>query len=170
MRIPSRLVLTALVPAVLLVSLIGCGNDVTAEIIGTTGVTVDQQGDPLVLVQVCRDDVDVVEVVGGRGGLEPDEPNPTIGRWTTATPQDGSFTLDLAAPAPGWSGPATVDLEGDSLYIVSASRSDADAEVVQASFRPDDLVDLDDEHVIVRDGEVLTRSAFDSSCDDLVED
>ncbi len=157
-----------LVPSLLLVGLAAtaCGNDVTTDIIGSAGVTVDAQGGAVVLVTVCRDDVDSIDLLGGRGGLEPDQPNPTIASWSASTPQRGTIVLDLDTPTPTWDGPASVDLEDSELYIVSADRSDADAEVTQTSFRGRDLAALSPDQVIVRDGTVVTRAAFDAeACD-----
>ena len=153
-----------LVPVLLLVGIAAtaCGNAVTAEVIGSAGVTVDAQGEPVVLVTVCQDDIDSIDLVGGRGGLEPDEPNPTIASWTAGTPQHGTITLSLGAPGAPWEGPALVELEDPELYVVSADRSGADAEVTQASFRGRDLAALSPDQVIVRDGTVVTRAAFDA--------
>ncbi|CAN5386112.1 hypothetical protein BH11ACT8_BH11ACT8_34930 [soil metagenome] len=163
--LPRALLSASLVSAVALAAT-GCGNAVDAEVIGSAGVTVDSDRRLVVLVEVCRDDVDSVSLVTGREGLEDDEPNPTVASWTAATPQSGSIVLETAAPPAAWTGPATVALDDGTLYVVSASSSERDAEVTQASFRAGDLASLSGGDVIVRDGSVMARAAFEAgACD-----
>ncbi|MGD9957783.1 hypothetical protein [Nocardioides sp.] len=140
----------------------GCGNAVSADIIGTTALTVDGRGAPVVLVAVCDQHVDTIEIYTGREGLEDDEPNPSVASWTSSSPQTGTVTLALDRVSAAWTGPGAVRLADDTLYIVSASRSDADAETTQVSFRGRAIAALGPDQVIVRDGRVWTRERFDA--------
>lgn len=146
--------------------LVGCGNVISAEVNGMTGVTVDGQGRPAVVVAVCSDHVDQVTVYGTREGLDDDEANPKLGSWTSERSQSGTFTIDVTDPGPDWTASGPIDLETDRDYIVGASRSDADVETMDVSFRGGDLAALEPGDVIVRDGEVWSRTTFDEqACD-----
>jgi hypothetical protein len=144
----------------------GCGNAINADLIGMTAVSVDEQGKPVVVVAVCSQHVDQVEVVGGREGLDANQPNPAVGSWTSEKQQTGTFTIDVAQPGDDWTSSAPVRLEANRQYIVIASRSDADSEATQVSFRGGDLTTLEPGQLIVRDHEVWTRAKFDQhACD-----
>ncbi|WGX99670.1 hypothetical protein QI633_14090 [Nocardioides sp. QY071] len=150
-----RLVLLALVLAP---ALTACGNAVTADVIGTTAVTVGADGRPVALVRVCTGGIDTVQVLGDRVGLADDEPNPVLGTWRAGSGNGGTVELVLGATNDGWSGPEELSLEDDRTYVLSALDSAADAEATQVTFTPVQLASLAPGEVVVRDGEVVPRA------------
>jgi hypothetical protein len=137
----------------------GCGNIITTEIIGATGVTVDDEHHPVVLVQLCKGTIDHVELSGTREGLSDEEPNPSYGGWDAASPAQGSISVNLGTGTQGWTGP-TFSPEPDRRYIVDASSSTADAATSQAVFSAEDLARLQPGRVLRGDGEVVSRATF----------
>lgn len=153
--------------AALIVVLTGCGNDASATIVGTTGITVNEAGKPVALVALCEGSVDQVTISGDRTGLAEDEPNPDIGTWKASEPDgSGVVTIDLGALSadPDWTMGDVPALEEGRTYIAIADQSDADAEATQVTFSLADLTPLTPKQVLVRDSEVLTRAEFDASC------
>ncbi|WGX99375.1 hypothetical protein [Nocardioides sp. L-11A] len=145
-------------------SLTGCGNAVTAEVVGTAAITVAADGTPIALVRVCRGEVDTVRISGDRAGLADDEPNPTLGIWRARGGQDGLVELALHAANDGWSGPDDLPLAAGRPYILTAADADEDAETTQVSFTTDQLERMTPDQVIVGDGSIEPRSGF-GACD-----
>ena len=150
----SGLVLSALV---LLSS--GCGSVITTEIIGVTGVAVDDQGNPVVLVQLCKGTIDHVELSGTREGLADDEPNPTYGGWDAASPQQGLISINLGSGTKGWEG-RVFSPDPDRRYILDASSTTNDVATSQVVFTADDLAGLQPDQVVRGDGEVVSQARF----------
>lgn len=151
------------VPVLLLT---GCGNLITTDVIGATGITVDDQGNPVALIEVCTGTIDHLDVAGTREGLADDEPNPSFGEWAAADPQQGPIEVNLITGTPGWTGPKLV-LESGHGYIVEGNSSTADVVASQTVFTVGSLAKLKPGQVIVRDGEVVTREAFkEDACKD----
>jgi hypothetical protein len=121
------------------VALSGCGNLVTTEIVGAVGISVDTEGDPVVVVAVCDGYLDQVAVVQGREGLAEDETNPVVGTWDAAGQLTGVSELDLAAPGSDWQTRTPVSLETGEHYIVTARQVDADVQASQVDFFGRDL-------------------------------
>lgn len=153
----------ALLALVLTPALTACGNAVTADVIGTTAVTVGADGRPVALVRVCTGGIDTVQVLGDCTGLADDAPNPVVGTWRAGSGHDGTVELVLGAANEGWSGPEELTLDDDRTYVLTALDSDADAEATQVTFTPAQLASLAPGEVVVRDGEVLPR-AEGTSC------
>lgn len=97
-----------------LLTLSGCGNLITTEIIGGTGIAVSPNGEPIAVIAVCSDYVDVIDIPLGREGLTEDEENVQVGMWTAAEPQSGLVQINLVSPEPPWQGPDVV-FEDDLL-------------------------------------------------------
>jgi hypothetical protein len=57
----------------------GCGNIITEEIVGTTAISIDEAGNPVVVIAVCSGHINQVDVSGDQKGLKPDEPDPDVG-------------------------------------------------------------------------------------------
>ncbi len=153
---------TGLTLAALTLLLAGCGNVITTDVIGSTGVVVDGQGNPVVLIEVCTGTIDNIDLAGTREGLADDEPNPSFGAWKAADPQKGSIEVNLVTGTPGWDGPKLV-MESGHGYIVEGNSSTADVVASQAAFTAADLAGLKADQVIVRDNEVVTMAEFTSS-------
>lgn len=134
--------LVARLGATLLVGLSGCGNTITTEITGRTGITVTADGDPVAVIAVCSEYVDTVRVVLGRQGLDDDETNPPVGTWASDQQETGLVDIDLLAPEPPWQGPPAVRFEEDLTYIVGADAQRRDISAGQVSFIGADLADF----------------------------
>lgn len=139
----------------------GCGNIITTEIIGVTGVTIDDRRNPVVLVQLCSGTIDHVELSGTREGLADDEPNPTYGAWDAAAPEQGPISINLATGTKGWTG-RVFSPDPDRRYIVDGSSTTADVATTQAVFSADDLAGLDPGQVVRGDGEVVSHARFEA--------
>ena len=137
----------------------GCGNVITTEIIGVTGVSVDDEGNPVVLVQLCKGTIDHVELSGTREGLADDEPNPTYGGWDAASPAQGLISINLGSGTKGWTG-RVFSPEPDRRYIVDGSSTTADVATSQVVFSADDLANLQPGQVVRGDGEVVSAASF----------
>ena len=158
----SHRIATAVVLAAIGALTTDCGNAIDAEVVGMAAVSVDRAGSPIIVVAVCSDHIDRVEVFGTREGLDENEPNPQVGSWTATDPQTGHVSIDVAAPGGDWTASGPIKLETGDGYIVNASRSDADVETTQVNFTGRDLATLDPSQIIVRDAEVWTREKFDA--------
>ena len=119
--------------------LAGCGNTVTAEVIGMAAVTQSSHGGPVVLVKVCKDNIDTISVFASREGLSEDKPNPLIASWTSDHPASGTIRVSIEQPRAGWRpGPSTPDrlrFGPAQGYVVLAQSAQQDAEVTQVSFQ-----------------------------------
>lgn len=116
------------VAALLLVATVaGCGNAVdVGPGAGATALVVDDAGHLSVVTEVCRDEVDTIEIVRDREGLSETEDNPLVARYRSADPQTGRVTLSLDEPGPGWRPGTPTRLERGTGYIVTASGSGED--------------------------------------------
>ncbi len=137
-----------------ILTLSGCGNLITTEIIGGTGLTVSQDGDPVAVIAVCSDYVDEVGVVLGRDGLADDEQNIPVGTWTATEPQSGLVQVNLLNPGPQWQAPTDVVFEDDLLYIVGSYPADKDMSAGQAALTGAQMADLEPGTVYVNDLDV----------------
>ncbi|QSR26596.1 hypothetical protein CFH99_13270 [Nocardioides aromaticivorans] len=164
-RTPVRTVVLTVLLAVTGTALTACGNSVDARIVGRAGIGVDDEGRPVAVVRVCDGEVDTIELLGDRTGLDDDEPNPVLGTWRADRARTGTVELTLDGHQDGWTGPEAPELEDGRTYVLNASDSGADAEASQVSFTPAQLRDLDADQVLVADGSVEDRSTLDR-CDD----
>lgn len=157
--------LAVLAPLTLVAGLMsGCGIAPTTEIIGMAAVTVDHDGNPVLLVRVCKDSIDTVSIFAQRDGLSADEPNPVVASWTSDRAVGGTIEVPVQRPPVGWTpDPSTPDSPSFSQgkgYIVLAGSSQQDAEVTQVSFRGGDLRGLTADQVLVRHSHTWSRQAF----------
>jgi hypothetical protein len=145
--------------------MVGCASSVTAEVIGMAAVTRGSDGRPVLLVKVCKDDIDTVTVSATREGLSDDQPNPLVASWTSDQPASGTVRIPVRRPPAGWTpGGATPDALSFGLsrgYVVLGQASARDAEVTQVSFRGRALRDLEPGQVLVRNSQVWSRRQFE---------
>lgn len=139
-------------PVALLLGLSGCGNSITTDIVGSTGITVTPEGDPVAVIAVCREYVDLVQVSEGREGLSEDEVNPEVGDWTSTKEQTGLVQVALLAPEPPWEGPGAVRFEPDKTYIVGAGAGEQDISAGQVAFVGVELAHLRPGTIYLQDG------------------
>lgn len=133
-------IVTTVAGATLVLS--GCGNSVDATVDGATGVSVNPDGSPTIVVAPCKYPVDAVKVMFDRKGLSGDESNKSVGTWKLKEPADSLVTLDLAAPDGTWMPHRATTLDPDRGYIVSAYAADKDSETSQVDFTFDQLKDV----------------------------
>jgi hypothetical protein len=112
------------------------------EVIGALGVTVDEDGRAVLVVEACDGAATGVDMFFDREGLADDEVNEDIASWAPTAPVRGTSRLVLHAPAEPWQGEA-VELPLERGYIASGA-GEGDAEVLsQVAFRGADLAELD---------------------------
>ncbi|MGB6006273.1 MAG: hypothetical protein WBG36_16845 [Ornithinimicrobium sp.] len=128
-------------------SVAGCGNLITAQTIGYTGVTVTAGGDPVAVIAVCDQSIDSVNVSEGRFGLEEDEPNTPVGDWVNDEEATGLVQVDLVTPEGPWEGPKGVDFDERTLYIVGAYSERRNASAGQVAFYGQELAHMQPENI-----------------------
>jgi hypothetical protein len=145
--------------------LTGCGNTVTVEVIGMAAVAQSSNSSPVLLVQVCKDNIDTISVFASREGLSADQPNPLVASWTSDHPVSGTIHLSIEQPRASWRpGPSTPDRLTFGLargYVVLAQSSQQDAEVTQVSFQGRALHELKPGQVLVRNSHIWSRERFE---------
>ena len=140
----------------------GCGNLVgEVSVAGLAGASVDAAGDPSVVLYVCREDIDQVQVFADRVGLKETDENPAVASYTSDTVLDGLVELDLAEPGPGWEPSTPWTLEPERGYLISGSGSkDGASETSQLYLKTDDLADMTPGGIYVSQGDAtLTRTS-----------
>ncbi|MDO5512128.1 hypothetical protein [Corynebacterium sp.] len=121
----TGIMVLALIPAGL--GLSACGNLVDMndyDYRGGLALGMNEAGDVIAHIEACDYRVNAVEIVQGRellGG----EPNPTLGRIVTDSPQSGRFEVNLSHPQAPWRAeqPLTEPPNPDHIMIVDP-RSD----------------------------------------------
>jgi hypothetical protein len=140
--------------------LTGCVEDVNA--IGRTAVSVNADGQPVVVMIVCESSIDYVAIYEGRDGLAETEENATVGEWRATKGLDGVVELDLTEPSPAWQSHDGVTFGAETLYLVETDGDDGTAGGVD--FRGSDLAKLTPDEVMIENGVVEKRKAFERSC------
>lgn len=136
---PCRAVSISLA-AVLVAGLTGCiAPDVEVE--GATGLTVDDEHRPVLLVEPCGTAAVRVTLSGTREGLDPSETNREDAVWTATRPPTELSELALHQPGPAWQGPAFTARPGLG-YIAEAGSTTRQGVITQVSFYTDDLPGL----------------------------
>lgn len=154
----------ALALCVAAVALTGCGNAVSADVNGSTAITVDASGNVIVLAAICHSTIDEVTISADRAGLKETEKNKTLGTWKSRRPMKGLVSLNLAEPGPDWTGKSTFTPEASKGYIVIPDQAKADVEAEQVSFHGRDLARLAPGQVLVGDAKIEQRTTFERSC------
>lgn len=121
------------------VSILAPEHGQVPEPIGQTAISVDESGNPIVVIAVCEKHINEIEIVLGREGIKDSEPNPVVGTWTATTPITDTGTLDLRTPGPAWTPKTGVTIEPKKLYLVDAGATDDDAGAIGMSFLGSDL-------------------------------
>jgi hypothetical protein len=146
-------------------ALVGCGNNVTADVNGSTAIAVDKSGNVVVLAAICHSMIDEVTISADRTGLKETEENKILGTWKSRKPMKGLVSLNLAEPGADWTTTSTFVPEDAKGYIVLPEQTKADVEAEQVYFHGRDLAKLTPDQVIVEDGKIQKRSTFEKSCD-----
>lgn len=167
-----RLVAPLVVNAVLAVALIVVKsvlpgdvgyNGWQAGIVGDTGVTVNEAGQPVLVLAVCVESVDHITVVGPNRG---DEPNEVFLELSSDEPVTGLTLVDLAAPGPRWGGgdPTPLPVKTQELLIATAESSRT--ALRQVDFTAADLAALEPSTVLAGDGRVPLDDFQRSTCEE----
>ena len=158
MKRPLALAAAALVLA-------GCGNAADADVNGSTAITVDSDGNAVVLAAICHSSIDEVTISFDRKGLKETEQNKDVGTWKATKPMKGLVELNLASPGADWTTSRTFAPQDDKGYIVIADQAKADVEAAQIYFHGRDLARLTPTTVLVGDpAKIVKRSTFERSC------
>lgn len=114
--------------------LAGCGNVITTEIIGASGVSLDRSGVPQLHIAVCSGSVGIMYLYGPHQGDEKTAQEP-IGTWEAKKP----FTVDTVLRLDNDSGPNwTVKqdpgvLEPGAAYAAFGGSTTEDREISQVA-------------------------------------
>lgn len=135
-------------------------------VVGALGVTVDEAGRPVVLVEPCGGTVARVDLAGTREGLAPDQENTELGSFVARSADPGWTELALHEPAAPWEG-EPVEVGPDARGVI-ASGTTVDGEILtQVAFRAGQLPGMEPGTVYLSDPagegltlEEMTRSAF----------
>lgn len=146
----------------------GCGNIIDTEIIGATGVSVGNHGDPEAVIVVCSEGIDRVDLAGDRTGLRADEQNPLFGTWTSnQSLSRGIHRVSLTSPTDGWSFIGSLEaFNPDQTYILTAVSADGDLEASQIAFKGSDLDNQDDSTVVLAAGIWPAKTVLAHVCRD----
>lgn len=154
--------LTVLAGAALL-ALPGCGNLVTTQIVGITGITADAAGSPVVVVAPCGAAYDQAQVVAmiDRQTAGATQQNPVLLEMSSTRPRSEPFTISLTQPGPVWTPTGRLDIEGRPGFHVGVGSSTKDMGATPVRVSAADYANVTDDVVIVREGERWTRADFD---------
>lgn len=138
--------LAAVVCAVMSIAPPGPGG---SGIVGKTGVTVDANGEPVIVLIVCERSIDSVIFVGPyRGG-----PNEKLGLLTASGPIIGTVMLPLAHPPAGWSGgPVNLPLKQRPADLVIVEGRGEQSVLSQIDFTAANLAGLHPSEVLLTRG------------------
>lgn len=110
-----------------------------AGINGQVGVSVDDDGALVAVLEVCEGSVDTVTVVGPNRG---EEPNEVFAELTAPVPLTAPEQVSLLAPSSGWTGaPTSLPVGAEDFLIVSASGWQS--ELLQVEIDAADVAELE---------------------------
>jgi len=146
----------------------GCGNAVTTDVVGMTGVTADAQGRPVVIVAACGAAYDRIAVSDmlDRSTVPATQVNETLLTMTRETPLTGTETVSLTDPLAPWSAskrfePTEPDGIDVAAFAEGEDRTTTSVMVTRAEYHQ-----VSADVVLVRQGERWTRAEFDArACD-----
>ena len=133
-----------------------CGALLTAPpgpggsgIVGGTGVTVDANGAPIIVLVVCERSIDSVTFYGPyRGG-----PNEKLGVLTASGPVTGTVLLPVTDPPAGWSGgPVDLPLKQRPADLVIVEGHGDQSLLSQVTFTAAQLAALRPSQVLLAQG------------------
>ncbi|TKV61011.1 cell division protein CrgA [Nakamurella flava] len=115
-------------------------RDEDAGRIGRMGVTVTTQGEPILVMMVCRGSIDRVRVVGPN---RTPQFNEELATYTSVDPVSGYQELNLLDPSVGWQtgSPLTQSTLDGQMLVIASARSDK-AVLTDVSFSSEDLRSL----------------------------
>lgn len=147
---------------------VGCGNAVTTDIVGMTGLTADASGAPVVIVAPCGGAVDRIAVhkLIDLASATPGATTPLVTELRASTPHTDAFSVSLVDPASGWSASAPFDAAQQDRISIAAYANDADRTTTSLVVSRAAYEQVRADTVLVREAEVWTRAQFDQrACD-----
>lgn len=145
------------------VSLSGClaFTPEPPPVVGALGVTVDDDGRPVVVAEPCGGTAARVDLSWTREGLAAEQENETLGVFLAPSGEAGWSELVLHDPAPPWEGEA-VEVEPGPRGVIATGTTADDEILTQVTFRPGDLPSMEPGTVYLNDpsSEELTLEAM----------
>jgi hypothetical protein len=146
----------------LVIGMSACGNRIDVTDAGQVGITVDQAGQPVIAVVICKTGTPVIDMSEGRKASDPDtKTNVQRGNWRAVKGFYGLQKLSVTAPDANWQtsrSPGT--LQPDRLFIVDGGTTeDKNASLGGVSFHTQDLAQLSPSQVKV-EGKIEPLSTF----------
>lgn len=92
------------------------------DVVGALGLTVTEDGRPVLVVEPCDSSAVMVTLHLSRQGVAPEETNPEVARWTAEPVAAGQTRIVLDEVADPWAGP-DVTLEPGEGYIAGGASS-----------------------------------------------
>lgn len=111
------------------------------DVVGAMGLTVTEDGRPVLVVEPCEVEAVSVTFSLDREGLKPEETNPQVAEWDAEPAAAGQTRIVLHDVQPPWKGP-DVTVEDGRGYIAGGISSQVKGVLTQVSFKVDDLADL----------------------------
>ncbi|GAA5161270.1 hypothetical protein [Ornithinimicrobium tianjinense] len=138
-----RAVLLSVGLGVAVVSVSGCLGlaPAPAPVSGAVGVTVDETGGPVLVVEACEESAARVELSWTREGLADDQQNQAIGVYAATAPRAGTSRLALGDPGAEWDG-EPFDLDGDTRGVIAGGSTTAGHTLRDVVFLESDLAEL----------------------------
>jgi hypothetical protein len=112
------------------------------EVIGALGVTVDDAGRPVLVVEACDGAATLVTLSFNREGLTDDEENEDIASWTSTEPAAGRSELPLHAPSAPWQG-ESIDLSVERGYVAGGKGEGNKQVLTQVAFRGSQFAEME---------------------------
>lgn len=136
----TRALSFAAVLGIVVVSLSGC-LALTPEpppVVGALGVTVDEEGRPVLVVEPCGGTAARVDLSWTREGLAAEQENEELGSFVAPAAEAGWTELVLHDPAPPWEGEPVEVEPGPRGVIATGTTTDSDI-LTQVTFRRREL-------------------------------
>ena len=108
------------------------------DINGRTGITVDAQGHPIVVAEICHGTVKRVRIYGPNPGAGKHDP---VDADLSTAPQKTSFTLDPSSPGSAWDGQPLNLPVADEMHSVILNTGNK-SQLQEVTFTPQDLAAL----------------------------
>lgn len=140
----------------------GCAE---TRIGGQTGVSVDSQGRPVIVIAVCKGEIDSLVLFDDKHPTDRSKQDVPIGEWISEHPVKEMAEVPLGSPPEGW----TVEKQAGSLregvgYAAFANDKRRHWEAAQLNFSTETLRSLTPSEVMYQRGTVARASFRSAAC------